>query len=85
MLFSALSRLRAVRFERVNRRDARLLEVNLLGRLGDAIYYAGDKPGSLVPYREAEAIIRAELAARADMILGAAVVKNVLITEFAVQ
>lgn len=62
VLFSALSRLRAVRFERVNRRDARLLEVNLLGRLGDAIYYAGDKPGSLVPYREAEAIIRAELA-----------------------
>jgi eukaryotic-like serine/threonine-protein kinase len=62
VLRAALARLRAVQFNPVNRRDARLLEVNLLGRLGDAIYYAGDKPGSLVPYREAEAIIRAELA-----------------------
>ena len=57
VLRAALARLRAVQFNPVNRRDARLLEVNLLGRLGDAIYYAGDKPGSLVPYREAEAII----------------------------
>lgn len=62
VLRTALTRLRAVHFDPANRRDARLLEVNLLGRLGDAIYYAGDKLGSLAPYREAEAIIRAELA-----------------------
>lgn len=42
--------------------DARLMEVHLLNRLGDAIYYAGDIQGSLGPYREAEALVDARLA-----------------------
>jgi eukaryotic-like serine/threonine-protein kinase len=42
-------------------REAALLEVNLLSRIGDATYYAGDKVGSLAPYREGEALIRARL------------------------
>lgn len=37
---------------------------SLLNRLGDARYYAGDVPGSLVAYREAEAMAVAALAAR---------------------
>ncbi|MBD1208912.1 MAG: hypothetical protein H9535_10800, partial [Ignavibacteria bacterium] len=43
-------------------REAKLLEVNLLARIGDAIYYRGDVSGALVPYRESAALIRAELA-----------------------
>ncbi len=58
----ALSHLRAIRFDPQWQRSTRLLEVNLLGLLGDATYYAGDKPGALTPYREAEAIVRRELA-----------------------
>jgi eukaryotic-like serine/threonine-protein kinase len=57
----ALTKLRATSFTPDHNRDARLLEVNLLGRLGDAIYYAGDKAGALAPYREAEGIIRSAL------------------------
>lgn len=62
VLRAALARLRDTHFDPANQRDARLLEVNLLGRLGDAVYYSGDKAGSLAPYREADTIIRAELA-----------------------
>lgn len=42
--------------------DARLMEVHLLNRLGDALYYAGDVEGSLGPYREAETLVDARLA-----------------------
>ncbi len=65
---AALAKLRAVNFDQANQRDARLLEVNLLGRLGDAIYYAGNKAGALAPYRDAETIIRAQLAAGTSVI-----------------
>ena len=62
LLRQSLMQLRATTFTPQYERDARLLEVNLLGRLGDAIYYAGDKAGALPPYREAEAIIVRQLA-----------------------
>jgi len=62
LLRATLAALRALRFEGRLAGEARALEVNLLARLGDAVYYSGDIPGALVPYREADAIIRAELA-----------------------
>ena len=43
-------------------REAASLEVSLLGRLGDATYYAGDKSGSLTWYLEQEAFAQAQLA-----------------------
>jgi serine/threonine-protein kinase len=68
LLRTALADLRRLRFDGRLRREARALEVAILGRLGDAIYYAGDIPGALVPYREADAIIRAELARRPSLV-----------------
>lgn len=62
VLRGALDDLRRQRFEGHWAREARMLETNLLGRLGDAVYYAGDIPGSLPWYREQDAIVRAELA-----------------------
>lgn len=62
VLRRALADLRATRIGPLYRRDAALLEVNILGRLGDAIYYSGDLPGSLAPYREQEAVVRRWLA-----------------------
>jgi len=37
--------------------DAAMLEINILNRLGDARYYAGDVEGSLAVYREAASLI----------------------------
>jgi eukaryotic-like serine/threonine-protein kinase len=68
VLRAALTRLRSLALDGSYRREARLLEVNLLNRLGDAIYYAGDKPGALAPYREGEAIIQSELAHRMSVV-----------------
>ncbi|MBI1197490.1 MAG: protein kinase [Phenylobacterium sp.] len=59
ILHAALADLRA---RRIGGEEARLLEVNLLNRLGDATYNAGDVPGSLGPYREAERLVDARLA-----------------------
>jgi serine/threonine-protein kinase len=42
---------------------ARQLEINLLNRIGDATYYAGDIPASLAPYREADALTDRGMAA----------------------
>jgi hypothetical protein len=64
LLERAVADVRAVRWDAAHIADARLTEVNLLNRLGDAIYYAGDIPGALAPYREADAIVSRELAAR---------------------
>src|SRR5207237_6429207 len=44
-------------------RQARILEINLLNRIGDALYYADDIPGSLGPYCEADTLIDAAIAA----------------------
>ncbi len=68
VLRSTLVKLRSIRFQPPYLRDARLLEVNLLGRIGDAIYYAGDPPQSLVPYREADAIIAQQLATKRSVV-----------------
>jgi serine/threonine-protein kinase len=62
LLRQALADLRRERFDGHWAREARMLETNLLGRLGDAVYYAGDIPGALPWYREQDAIVRAELA-----------------------
>ncbi|AUM74790.1 flagellar basal body-associated FliL family protein [Paracoccus jeotgali] len=58
----------------------------LMPRLSDSFTgFLSDIDAAAIERRGVLEIIRAELAARADMILGAGVVKNVLITEFAVQ
>ena len=62
VLRQALARLRSIAFVANQRRDARLLEVALLNRLGDALYYSKDVVGALGPYREAHGIIRRQLA-----------------------
>lgn len=62
VLRAGLTKLRATAWPEALRRDAKLLEVGYLARIGDAIYYDGDIPGALPPYRESEALIRAELA-----------------------
>ncbi|MBX9662259.1 serine/threonine-protein kinase [Novosphingobium sp.] len=62
ILQSALAEVRATRWSLAYRRDAALLEVNLLGRLGDAIYYAGDKAAALAPFEAQEALVRRWLA-----------------------
>lgn len=62
LLRRALASLRAQRWPADLDLQARSLEINILNRLGDATYYAGDIPGSLAPYREAEALIDREIA-----------------------
>ena len=39
-----------------------MLEIQLLNRIGDAIYYSGDIAGSLAPYRQADALVDARIA-----------------------
>jgi eukaryotic-like serine/threonine-protein kinase len=68
VLKDALGRLRAERFSAERQRAASLLEVTLLNLLGDATYYAGDKPGSLGPYREASAIVKRALATGSSVV-----------------
>jgi len=66
ILRRALARLRAIDVPPALRQTARLLETSLLNRLGDAHYYAGDIPASLPFYRQAGAIVDAELARKAN-------------------
>lgn len=68
VLRQALARLRLARFAPENRREAQLLEANMLSRLGDALYYSGDVNGSLAPYRQVEAIIDAALARKRSVV-----------------
>jgi serine/threonine-protein kinase len=68
LLQATLAELRAARLGGPLARDARALEAALLLRLGDAVYYAGDIPGSLRSYREADAISQAELARRPSIV-----------------
>lgn len=58
----ALDELRRTRFADADRNGARLLESNLLLRLGDVAYARGDLPGSLRYYRSAGAIADEQLA-----------------------
>jgi serine/threonine-protein kinase len=68
VLRQTLARLRTLHFDGALAREARALEVNILGRLGDAVYYAGDVSGALPYYREQDAIVRAELARRPSVV-----------------
>lgn len=68
VLRAGLDALRAAHFPPALAREARTLEVNMLGRLGDAVYYAGDVSSSLPWYREQDRIVRAELARRQSVV-----------------
>lgn len=57
ILVAALDELRRRPWSGSMQTWATLLEVQLLNRLGDATYYAGDVPGSLAPYRAADALV----------------------------
>lgn len=59
---AALADLRATTWPPALAPRAAALEIALLNQLGDAIYYAGDMAGSLVPYREAAALIDRRIA-----------------------
>ncbi|MBN8813832.1 MAG: serine/threonine protein kinase [Sphingomonas sp.] len=59
---AALARLKARKWPASLARQARILEISLLNRIGDALYYTGDIPGSLGPYRAADALIDAAIA-----------------------
>jgi serine/threonine-protein kinase len=54
---AALAQLRAQSWPKEVRDQAELLELHLLNRLGDAVYFAGDVPGSLLSYEEADAAV----------------------------
>ena len=62
VLRGALAGLREVTWPATYDGQVRRLEINLLNRLGDALYYADDIPGSLTPYREAQVITEREIA-----------------------
>ncbi len=68
LLRRALDELRTLEVPLDRAEDVAALEAQLLARLGDATYYAGDIPGSLVPYRASEAIIRRQLARRRSLV-----------------
>lgn len=53
----ALAKLRAQAWPKEVSDQADLLELHLLNRLGDAVYFAGDVPGALVPYQEADKVV----------------------------
>ncbi len=53
---AALAQLRVRAWSKALTEQATALEVNLLNRVGDGIYYTDDVPGSLAPYREADAL-----------------------------
>lgn len=58
----ALSSVRASPWPDRLRTEARMLELRLLNRIGDARYYSGDFKGGLTAYREGANLARSELA-----------------------
>lgn len=62
VLRNAIVGLRKVNWPADYQDQVRRLEINTLNRLGDALYYADDIPGSLTPYREAQAITEHAIA-----------------------
>ncbi|MBS0480144.1 MAG: serine/threonine protein kinase, partial [Proteobacteria bacterium] len=58
----ALARLRATKWPPEYQGRAADLEFAMINQIGDAVYYAGDWPGSLPHYREAEALIDRRIA-----------------------
>lgn len=67
VLRRALARLDATQFDTAHRDDAQQVRVNLLNRLGDALYYAGDNRASLGAFRDAQRVVAAELARKATL------------------
>ncbi len=59
---AALAELKARKWPPADARQVRILEIALLNRVGDALYYTDDIPGSLGPYREADALIDGAIA-----------------------
>lgn len=59
----AIADVRAARWSAELAPRAAALEIGLLNQLGDATYYAGDIPGSLPIYREADGLIDRRIAA----------------------
>jgi eukaryotic-like serine/threonine-protein kinase len=53
---AALASLRQTRWPATLADQAHRLEINLLNRIGDGLYYTGDVPGSMLPYREADVL-----------------------------
>ena len=64
VLRAALARLDAMAVDAPHRDEAQQVRVNLLNRLGDALYYAGDNRASLGVFRSAQAVAADELALR---------------------
>ena len=62
LLRDTLAALERVHFSTAWQERAALLDVNLRARLGDALYFTHDLPGSLDAYTAAEAIIQQHLA-----------------------
>lgn len=58
-----LAKLRATKWPPEYKARAAELEFAMINQIGDAVYYAGDWPGSLPHYREAEALIDRRIAA----------------------
>lgn len=58
----ALADLRATQWPASWHTEARMLELSLLNRIGDARYYGGDPSAALGAYREGAALVRTELA-----------------------
>ena len=63
----ALARLRATKWPPRFRARASELEFGMINQIGDAVYYAGDWPGSLPYYREAEALIDRRIAREGEI------------------
>ncbi|MEO5939013.1 MAG: serine/threonine-protein kinase [Sphingomonas sp.] len=57
-----LARLRATKWPPEFKARAADLEFGMINQIGDAVYYAGDWPGALPHYREAEALINRRIA-----------------------
>jgi serine/threonine-protein kinase len=65
---AALEVLRHEHFHGRLARDAKAVEIGLLSRIGDAVYYSGDIKGALPWYREQDATVRAELARHRSLV-----------------
>lgn len=63
---ATLTRLRATAWPEPLRAAALQLEINLLNRIGDATYYAGDEAGSLAPYEEADRLVDRAIASEGE-------------------
>jgi serine/threonine-protein kinase len=65
-LNAALAGLRAIRWPAAFAPRVAALEITLLNQLGDATYYAGDVPGALAPYTQADTVADREIALRGE-------------------